>query len=143
VNTIDRDGYLTTGSQVYTEHFVRGTQPYEYCDLHDRYEESWRAVATQGSSPSSAGTTAAAASTTVIAPDSRNAPSATVSAQTPVVTGGTLPEVRQPEPPSATTAERRGFWGRIFRRGQPQRPPQPAPQSPPQEQPAPRNRGER
>jgi penicillin-binding protein 1A len=137
VNTIDRDGYLTTGSQVYTEHFVRGTQPHEYCDLHDRYE-SWRAVATQGSSPSPSGSVTAV-STTVSAPEARSTAAAPVAVQTPVVTGGTLPEARQPDPPSATTAERRGFWGRIFRRGQPQSPPQPVPQ----EQPAPRPTGGR
>jgi membrane carboxypeptidase/penicillin-binding protein len=141
VNTIDRDGDLTTGSQAYTEHFVRGTQPQEYCDLHGRYEEAWRAVATHGSSPSAPGSTAAVSAAAVV-PDSRSAAASATAGQAAVVTGGTLPETRQPEPPTATTTERRGFWSRIFRRGQPQRPPQPAPQSP-QQEPAPRDNGGR
>jgi len=128
VNTIDGDGYLTTGSQAYTEHFVRGTEPYEYCDLHGKYEETaWRTVATSGASPSPSSPAAASAPVAVTA--ARSPAAAAQEGEPPVVTGGTLPPAAQGDPPSATPAQRRGFWGRIFRRGDPPpKAPQPAPQ---------------
>ena len=139
VNTIDSDGYLTTGSQAYTEHFVRGTEPYEYCDLHARYEETaWRTVATTGGSPSASSPAATSAQVAVTAARSPAAP--TNDGEPPVVTGGTLPPATQAEPPSATPPQRRGFWGRIFRRGDPPKAPQPAPQPAPS---TPRNLGAR
>jgi hypothetical protein len=142
VNTIDRDGNLTTGSQAYTEHFVRGTEPYEYCDLHGRYEESaWRTVATGGTVSSGSSSTPASVPVTVAA--ARTAGDSAPSGEPAVVTGGTLPEARQSEPPAATPAQRRGFWGRIFRRGPPNPAPQPAPQSPESKPSTPRSLGAR
>jgi penicillin-binding protein 1A len=142
VNSVDREGYLTTGSQAYTEYFVRGTEPYEYCDLHGRYEETaWRTVAT-GGTPTSAPSPAAASAPVAVAA-ARSAGAAASANEPPVVTGGTLPEATQTEPPSATPAQRRGFWGRIFRRGQPAPPPQPAPKSPAAQPSTPRSLGAR
>ena len=34
VEVVDKDGKLERRSMVYTEYFVRGTEPTEYCDLH-------------------------------------------------------------------------------------------------------------
>ena len=122
---IDRDGNLTAGSMVYTEHFVRGTEPSSYCPIHSRYESyeyraasaedirEPRVTATGGSSePRAAGDSAPAAA---VVP--------------PVATSGTMPSAvpaSAEQPPSATPAQRRGFWSRVFRRQN-----QTAPQSPP------------
>jgi penicillin-binding protein 1A len=140
VNTVDREGYLTTGSQAYTEHFVRGTEPYEYCDLHGRYEDTaWRTIATTGASAPVAATAGAASQAGAVSA-ARSAGVSAPEAPPAVVTGGTLPDPAQAEPPSATPTQRRGFWGRIFRRGDPQ--PKPAPSPAPQPS-TPRNLGER
>jgi penicillin-binding protein 1A len=139
VTSIDRDGYLTTGSQAYTEHFVRGTEPSGYCEIHNRYEDTgWRTVvATSGGS-----------STPMVGSGSVSAPGATAprpaagESSPPVVTGGTVPDPTDAEPPNATPAQRRGFWGRIFRRDR-QAPPQPAPQTDAAQPSTPRNLGDR
>jgi penicillin-binding protein 1A len=144
VNTIDADGYLKTESQAYTEHFIRGTEPTGYCEIHSRYEETWRTVATSGGSPSPSTPAPASVSASVPVVASRPAAGDT---QVPVVTGGTLPKTAEPEPPAATPSERRGFWGRLFRRGRPEQP-EPTPQDSPAQAPAPqpttpRNFGDR
>jgi membrane carboxypeptidase/penicillin-binding protein len=95
--TIDDKGYATTGSTVYTEHFIRGTEPTTYCPFHGEDESfDWRAASAIVGGEPQAG------------------------AVRPVATSGTLPEASRREPesdvPSATAAQRRGFWGRVFGR---------------------------
>ena len=121
-STIDAEGNLSIGSTAYTEYFIRGTEPTTYCEIHGAYETTaYHTVATAGvaSSPGPPPPTPAAAR----APEPPDPP-----ATTAVVTGGTLPEPAQP--PAATTAQRRGFWSRVFRRGPPPPPPAPAPRAP-------------
>jgi penicillin-binding protein 1A len=121
---VDDEGNVTTGSMVYTEYFVKGTEPVTYCPIHGAYEPAgWRAVATGGDggrdpvtirdqAPAPREERAAAAPPDVIQP--------------PGVTGGvvTRPPSQAP-PPTVQQPSRRGFWGRIFRREPP--PPEPAP----------------
>jgi 1A family penicillin-binding protein len=121
---VDRDGNVTTGSMVYTEHFVRGTEPSSYCPIHGRYESyEYRASARDSRDPS------VASSGGTGEPRSAGESATAAAVVPPVATSGTLPAARPAssaeQPPTATPAERRGFWSRIFRR-----PDQPAPQSP-------------
>jgi hypothetical protein len=51
VTTVDDHGNLTVKSMVYTDYFVRGTEPVEYCPLHDHAFGSPAVVATTGNSP--------------------------------------------------------------------------------------------
>lgn len=88
VASTDEDGFLITKSQVYTDYFVKGTQPNTVCPLHPGgilADASTQAI--PGSVP-----------TTGVAPPS-DAGS--------VITGGTL------EKP-ADQRKKKGFWGRIF-----------------------------
>jgi len=108
VQSIDRDGNVVSGQMVYTEYFVRGTEPGDYCPFH-----------TFGASPQMV---------TVSSPPQVPRPVATAAAEIPVpiATTGVLPAAAAaaPSPPRADTAPdtvpetaRRGFWGRFFRRG--------------------------
>jgi membrane carboxypeptidase/penicillin-binding protein len=126
VETVDDEGFPMTASMVYTEYFVRGTAPVEYCDGH--YHPS--AVPVLAVTPAAPG---------AVTPAPRDVP-------VPVATTGSAPAPAAASPPAAATApaavnvpaptaaqrERaRGFWGRIFRRGNGTEPaPAPAPAPP-------------
>jgi len=106
VATIDREGHPTRGSMAYTEYFVRGTEPVEYCPFHTLAPLPGALVA---SAPSPPDRPAAAASPLPV----------------PVATTGVFP-AGAPAAASAAGAPRaedaparpsRGFWGRFFRRG--------------------------
>jgi hypothetical protein len=106
---------------VYTERFVRGTEPGSYCELHGRYEtDGWRIASagrnTEPRAASSGGTS-----------EPRPAGDSGVAAAVvpPVATSGALPSSARgaEQPPTATPGQRRGFWSRIFR-GQDQVAPQ-------------------
>jgi membrane carboxypeptidase/penicillin-binding protein len=97
VQAPDQDGYLVTKSQVYTDYFVKGTQPTTICPLHPGGILAYGAPL---SIPSSVPTTG------VSRPSAPAAP--------PVVTGGTADKPPSPPPPAP---KKRGFWGRIFGRG--------------------------
>jgi 1A family penicillin-binding protein len=105
------DGTVSPRPMVYTEYFVRGTEPFEMCPLHGGAEFPGT-VATAGELPA------------VTPPPAAGAP---------VVTGGILrPTDAQPADPQPP---RRGFWGRIFGRRGETTPPPPTP--PPSTQPPP------
>jgi 1A family penicillin-binding protein len=90
VTTSDEAGNLETRSQVYTDYFVKGTQPTTLCPLH-----------TGGVFITAALPAPAAVPTTGI-----------TAAPLPEVAGGTVP----PQP-QAQGKQKKGFWGRIFGRG--------------------------
>jgi 1A family penicillin-binding protein len=101
VQTVDSGGNASRRSQVYTEHFVAGSEPIEYCDLHGRFGHgvlgTLAAVFGVGNGQS-------------------------VDAPVPVATDGAAPAPPQPAaaeasaPPAPQPERRRGFWGRIFGR---------------------------
>ena len=117
VETLDSEGYAVRQSMVLTEYFIRGTAPVEYCDLHYHAPRL---------SPPVVATTLPAVPRTVVpgsALRSRIIDAPTASA------GGTASAA--PEPRTTPQQPRRGFWGRIFRRGgnneRPAEPPAPQP----------------
>ena len=102
VLTTDDKGNVEIKSQVYTEYFVRGTEPTDYCPIHSPLQ-----------SP------AALASNDAPAAPSDNHPSDhTDATHHPVVTGGTVPATpaEPPPAPAPESPKKRGFWGKIFGR---------------------------
>ena len=109
VLVLDKDGNQTVKSMVYTDYFVRGTEPADYCPLHDHGYSDEGIVVTTGAAPP-------------LVPVSNPAPALTAVAAgaAPVeVSAAALPtpsdRVTEPRPAPPT----RGFWGRFFRRGDP------------------------
>ena len=111
VLVLDKNGNQSVKSMVYTDYFVRGTEPVEYCPLHDHGYGDEGIVVTTGvaaspvaaSSPAPTPTAAAAAAAPV---------EASAAAAVRPTSSDRVTEPR-PAPPS------RGFWGRLFRRGNP------------------------
>ena len=92
---VDDNGELERRSMVYTEYFVRGSEPADYCPVHT------------GAFNAIVGTGGAIAG----APESPQS-------SMPVVTGAALPPPPTPPPAAAEPAtepeKKRGFWSRIF-----------------------------
>jgi penicillin-binding protein 1A len=115
----DRDGLPTDRSMVYTEYFVRGTEPTDYCPLHSHpYGD---AVATSG----------AAAATPPVAAASGDARSPALPPVDPLhdatppgpdghlgnaTPSAAAPAAAAPAGSAESTERKRGFWGRLFRR---------------------------
>jgi penicillin-binding protein 1A len=116
----DKNGLPTDRSMVYTEYFVRGTEPIDYCPLHSR---PFDVVATSGDTaarPAVAATSGTSAPPEV-APVDRLRDVAPPRPDTHL--GDSVPPVVAPAPTAAATspttsaaARKRGFWGRVFRR---------------------------
>jgi penicillin-binding protein 1A len=103
--SIDRDGNVVSGKSVYTEYFVRGTEPEDYCQDH-----------VHAVTPPTMTFVSASPQPT------RPAPPPTVEAPVPTATSGAVPTAAvaaQPKAPGTAQPEqkKRGFWGRFFRRG--------------------------
>jgi penicillin-binding protein 1A len=120
VVTVDDKGELVRKSMAYTEYFVRGTEPGEYCPLHGF--ENGLTLATSGTAADIAPPSAAAAAGAVGAGGAPVAAAAgAVAPGAPVPAGGvTKPAEAETKPP------KRGFWSRVFGRGD-------ATKNPPQE----------
>jgi penicillin-binding protein 1A len=117
VVTVDDKGELVRKSMAYTEYFVRGTEPVDYCPLHGF--DNGLTLATSG---------AGAGTAVDIAPP----PQGPGSPRVPAVTGaaGASGVVAPPgtavNPGAPATPPKRGFWSRVFGRGE-------ATKNPPQE----------
>ena len=102
------DGSLSQRTMAYTDYFARGTAPAEYCDMHASQGILTRIAGVFGieSKPAPhvepAGVQVAAPPAPVF-PNAAPAP----------------PQV-EPEPPPPPT-KKRGFWGRLFGRGEPEK----------------------
>jgi penicillin-binding protein 1A len=102
---LDDEGNETGQGMVYTEYFVRGSEPRTYCPIHGAYEaRAWRAVASD-SRPADHPAVAE-----VVRPGDRPAVAEVV--QPPVVTDGVATPGVKPSP----QPKKPGFWGRIFKK---------------------------
>ena len=116
VPVVSADGYAESRSMIYTEYFVKGTQPASMCPLHDSPSLLDRLAGVFGvgdepkpvsaedvglRAPNPTRTTGAAA------------PAPAAPAARPATEKGTPPKVEEKEAP----AKKRGFWSRIFGRG--------------------------
>jgi hypothetical protein len=107
VDTVDSRGNTRRGSQVYTEHFVSGSEPHEYCEEHRRFGNgvlgAIAAALGGGPDPAPAPAPVATGSVAAVAP----------TGATPVTDAAGTPAT---EPaPTEEPKKRRGFWSRIFR----------------------------
>jgi penicillin-binding protein 1A len=97
VEVVNRDGHLEHRSMVYTEYFVRGSQPEAACDLHQ--------------SNGFLGTLAS-----VFTGQDKPAPPRIEETGVAAATTGTATAPPAPAPPAAEPPpqRRRGFWSRVF-----------------------------
>jgi penicillin-binding protein 1A len=102
----DNDGNPTDRSMLYTEYFLRGTQPTAYCPLHSR---PFDIIATSGDARTGSGIVATAGTPPQPAPAT---PKADGGEST---TAAAVPAASAPDS-SNSQPRKRGFWGRIFRR---------------------------
>jgi penicillin-binding protein 1A len=97
------DGLPTRRSMVYTEYFVRGTEPREVCPVHQTYMNADAVLSTVGADGTPTGVPAA------------RSERGGVEAATPVATTGTLTGTSSQPSAEQKQEQRRGFWWRIFR----------------------------
>lgn len=111
----DRDGNPTDRSMLYTEYFVRGTEPTAYCPLHSG---DFDVVATSGNSRfGSAVAATSGTATPQLAPADHLHDPANPKVDAHVgdnAAPAAAPASSAPDPDSQP--RKRGFWGRIFRR---------------------------
>jgi penicillin-binding protein 1A len=111
VEVVNRDGFLEKRSMIYTEYFVKGTQPTEECPLHqDRgFFDALAGVfgKDSGPPPVAVGATGATGATGLPAPPTP-----------PRSSAGTASAPAQPAQAETeqAPAKKRGFWSRIFGR---------------------------
>ena len=98
VEVVARDGTLERRSTIYTEYFVRGTEPTTVCDLHGTRGMTTKVAGLFGSQPEKP---APPRSEDVVPPP---AP--------PAATAGSQPEAQAP--PEEAPKKKRGFWSRLF-----------------------------
>ena len=105
VEQMNRQGGIERRSMIYTEYFVRGTEPVDYCPIHGG----------SGTVPGALVSIDAPAPPQETRPSDRNE-----GVHHPVVTGGvvaaTPPSPPPAQPPGQEPPTKRGFWGRIFGR---------------------------
>jgi penicillin-binding protein 1A len=109
VEVINRDGVVETRSMIYTEYFVKGTQPTTLCPLHESrsFMDAIAGVFGKDSGPPPVPVGAAGLPTTPSAPPERPS-SGPAAAQHPAA-----PTV-SPSPEETATPKKRGFWSRVF-----------------------------
>jgi 1A family penicillin-binding protein len=109
-DVVDDEGVVTRQSMVYTEYFLRGTEPTDYCPIHGAFHGSFGMLATTGSGVGGVvGNAVGSAVGGADRGDSSSPPSPVAASQ-------------KPEPPAAEAnqpqeSKKRGFWSRIFGRG--------------------------
>jgi 1A family penicillin-binding protein len=101
------DGSMSYKSTAYSDYFARGTAPTQYCDMH--------------SLPTRYATTTSGTEYRPVVPPHVEAVGVQVSLPPPVhPTVASAPPTVEPVPPPPPT-KKRGFWGRIFGRGEPEK----------------------
>jgi membrane carboxypeptidase/penicillin-binding protein len=113
VDVIDDEGNIETRSMVYTEYFVRGTQPTDVCPLHeDRsfFDRVAGLFGKDGPQPTSAGQLGLPVGHPAGPPAAATGGS---QAAEPTQTDAPDAGVREAEKPK----KKRGFWSRVFGRG--------------------------
>jgi penicillin-binding protein 1A len=125
---VDDEGNLKSGSMVYTEYFVRGTEPREFCPIHGVYEGGpFRAIATGGEErPRPATRDVIIEHRPADRPSVADRPAVAEVVQPAGVTGGVTTHPETQAGPPEQSKKRGGFWGRIFRRRDDVPQPQPA-----------------
>ena len=110
VETVDRDGYPVVRSMIYTEYFVRGSEPTTLCPVHPGIFADAVADADGAVQPAPRPVADDARTPPVRVPTSGVAPLPPAPETAEPVHGGQVPAA---EP----GAKKRGFWGRLFGKG--------------------------
>ena len=122
VEVANRDGELEHRSMVYTDYFVRGTEPTGYCQLHDNRSMMTTLAGAFSGHPQTA--PAAHVDDPGVAPP--------VVAATSSEASTTRPTLERIESTPQAPPKKRGFWGRIFGGGRNENTKKPSdPSSPP------------
>jgi 1A family penicillin-binding protein len=108
VETVDRDGMPIVKSMIYTEYFVRGTEPTSMCPVHPGAFSDVADLAGDQPAPRVAADQARIPPPKV--PTTGAAPPPAPESAEPIH-GGQVPQSAEP------AQKKRGFWGRIFGRG--------------------------
>jgi len=103
VDTVDRRGNRSHGSQVYTDYFVSGSEPTEHCDLHGNHVGRGVLGALAAVLDMGSGDPLPPPPPVHVVTDS-TAP-ASVADGTPAIASSPVPE---------TPSKKRGFWSRVF-----------------------------
>ena len=116
VQVASSDGYVEARSMIYTDYFVRGTQPTSMCPLHSSPSLLERLAGVFGAGDSPRPVSAEDVGLTVPAPARTSGQSAT-----PPTAPATRSPAAKPAPEKAKPQEepkkKRGFWSRLFGRG--------------------------
>ena len=112
VQVENRDGMIEIRSMVYTEYFRKGTQPTTQCPLHPATSLLDRLAGVFGVNPSS-GAPVPADQAGLPAP----APASTSGAPAPPAAANAQPPVAAGVQPEQSKKKKRGFWARVFGRG--------------------------
>jgi 1A family penicillin-binding protein len=112
VEVVNREGMAEKRSMIYTEFYVAGTQPTSICPLHEAPSFMDRLAGLFGASPPEVPVSA----------DQAGLPPAQRTAANRPTPPSSIPEVRPEEPKSGSETveeppKKRGFWGRLFGRG--------------------------
>jgi len=111
VETVDRDGFPVTRSMIYTEYFVRGTQPTTMCPVHPgNFADIVADAAPEQQAPRVTADEAHAALPPRVATSGVRPPAPAPESAEPVH-GGQVPAAAEP------ATKKRGFWGKLFGRG--------------------------
>jgi penicillin-binding protein 1A len=107
--TVSADGQITRQSMAYTEYFVRGSEPADYCPIHGFFPRTLAGGATPTSGEHAHTPAAAGAAPTAAA------------AASPAAAGAAAVQPGEPAPATAAVQEKepekkRGFWSRVFGR---------------------------
>ena len=107
VEVMNREGFVETRSMIYTEYFVRGTQPTAVCPLHEgrSFMDALAGVFGKDTGPAPV----PMAGTGLPAPSGTSTSGA---ARQPAAAPAEPPH----EEPTAQPAKKRGFWSRVFGR---------------------------
>ena len=111
VQVVNRDGLIEDRSMIYTEYFVRGTQPDTVCPLHQgpSFTERLAGIFGKGSGTPISADSVGLPPTTASTSGAPATPSATTSGSST----STTVTAEKPEEPK----KKRGFWSRVFGRG--------------------------
>jgi 1A family penicillin-binding protein len=112
VDVVSRDGFTETRSMIYTEYFVKGTQPNSVCPLHTSSSLLDRLAGVFGAGDNSH---PVAAEDLGLPPAN---PARTSGVTPPPPTGAAARPGEAPEPPKVEEPKKkRGFWARVFGKG--------------------------
>jgi penicillin-binding protein 1A len=113
VQVVSRDGYVETRSMIYTEYFVRGTEPSGVCPLHASPSMLDRLAGVFGAGPDNKPVLAEQVGLPEPRPSAGAAPEPASPSPAPTAQPAPKPEA----PKAGEPAKKRGFWSRIFGRG--------------------------